>query len=288
MESAKQAQQAREAMAKQAAPKTEKAQPVAPKLHTQPQIKPASEGVKKDQPSIPTTPKAVKKHQTPAPTSPKAVKSPKFLKPKSPTRPTKLPAAAVANTASSAAKHDAKPSPTESEFRKPVNKRPSTVSMRPPRVSTSSMTGTLAKKTSRASLATNGHDRPSSRVSTSKPDEGFLARMMRPTASSAQKAHDKVAVHSPPRKDIGAATTKHKEGPTKHKGPPKMHLDEPKQENKDNDDPREESVLPEVAPASPLEVVKQDPMSTAAETEAVEGAEASEPANGEPGEPTEF
>ena len=30
-------------------------------------------------------------------------------------------------------------------------------------------------------------------------DEGFLARMTRPTASSSQKAHDKVQVNSPPR-----------------------------------------------------------------------------------------
>ncbi|KAL3494922.1 hypothetical protein BJX62DRAFT_20577 [Aspergillus germanicus] len=49
-------------------------------------------------------------------------------------------------------------------------------------------------------------DRSSSRMSTTKPvDESFLARMMRPTASSANKAHEKIEVKSPPRAKVTRA-----------------------------------------------------------------------------------
>lgn len=36
------------------------------------------------------------------------------------------------------------------------------------------------------------------------PDEGFLARMMRPTASSASKTHEKVEPKTPPKKTAAA------------------------------------------------------------------------------------
>ncbi|KAL4973889.1 hypothetical protein BDW66DRAFT_141139 [Aspergillus desertorum] len=56
----------------------------------------------------------------------------------------------------------------------------------------------------------SGNDRPHSRASTaSRPvDEGFLARMMRPTASSASKAHEKLDVKSPPRAKVARAPRK--------------------------------------------------------------------------------
>ncbi|KAK4942208.1 hypothetical protein LTR10_017965 [Elasticomyces elasticus] len=248
MESAKRAQEAR-AVAKQNAEKENKAQPTALKTNTQSEPKQSSTAVKKEQ----------------APASPKAVKSPKAVEPKSPAKPTKLPAAATAPTAASAARQETHKSPTEAEHRKPAAKRPSTVSTKPPRASTSSTTSMLAKKTSRASLA-NGHDRPKSRVSTGKPDEGFLARMMRPTTSSAQKVHDKVQVNSPPRARAHSAT-KPKEA-SKTKAPPKMHLQPPKdarEENKEDED--DHSVLPELAVTSPLHVVKEDPMASQTERE---------------------
>lgn len=77
---------------------------------------------------------------------------------------------------------------------------------------TTQATSNVRKKTSRASLPSqSSNERPSSRVSStgSKPvDEGFLARMMRPTASSASKTHDKVEVKSPPRTSKPAAAPK--------------------------------------------------------------------------------
>ncbi|KAJ9503675.1 hypothetical protein H2202_000814 [Exophiala xenobiotica] len=242
MESAKRAQEARVA-AKQKSEQPNQAQATVPKPN-----------IHQKQVTHP-----VKKEKTP--TSPRAVR------PKSSTRPAKLPAAATATTASAAAKHDTQNSPTEPETRKSIAKRPSTISMRPPRASTSSTTGTLAKKTSRASLA---NDRPKSRVSTSKPDEGFLARMMRPTTSSAQKAHEKAQVNSPPRTKT-APTNKHKEAPKQKAPPPKMQLEtrqdvESEKKTKDNDGQR---VLPEVALASPLQVVKEDPMQSTGKLESV-------------------
>ncbi|KIX00176.1 uncharacterized protein Z518_10314 [Rhinocladiella mackenziei CBS 650.93] len=255
MESAKEAQHSRE-VTKQNAAKTvqvqaEKAQSSAPKLDTQSKTKPAPEAVKKEK----------------TPTSPHVVRSPKAVKPKSPTKPGKLPAAATATTASSVAKSDMHPSPTESEFRKSVTKKPSAISIRQPRVSTSSTTSTLAKKSSRASL-TNGHDRPKSRVSASKPDEGFLARMMRPTASSAQKVHDKLQINSPPKpRPASANQIKHI---VKQKAPPKMHLEasaETGGENTENGE--EQSILPEESTSSPHEAVKEDAMKAEAEKEPI-------------------
>ena len=264
MDSAKEAQKARDtakeqgaqqekaqapASAKEQGTKQEKSQPSAPKVDTQPKSRPA--------------PAAAKKEQTP--TSPKSVRSPTTVKPKPATVPGKLPAAATATTASAAAKHDAQHSPTDPDH-KPAAKKPSTLSMRPPRASTSSTTSTLSKKASRASL-TNGHQRPQSRTSTAKPDEGFLARMMRPTASSAQKGHDKVQATTPPKtKSKTMAPPKAKQS-TKQEPPPKMHLDARKEtgtEDKENDgdhkQDQDEGTLPAVAHPSPFDVVKQDPM----------------------------
>ena len=250
MESAKQAQQGREAMAKRSAQKTEKPQLAAPKVDTQPKAKQVSETAKKDR----------------TPTSPQTSRSPMVVKPKSPTKPAKLPAGLTAPTASSAAKTDAHQSPTETDFRKSVAKKTSTLSIRQPRVSTSSAASTLAKKASRASL-TNGHDRPISRVSTNKPDEDFLARMMRPTASSAQKVHEKIVHSSPPR---ARATSVNKTKDYKQKAPPKMHLEAPQEsggENKENIHGHDESISPEAAATSPLQSVKETPLDNTADTE---------------------
>ncbi|KEF53761.1 uncharacterized protein A1O9_10162 [Exophiala aquamarina CBS 119918] len=259
MDSAKQSQQAR--AEKQSATKQERAPP-APKLDTQAKVKPASD--------------AVRKEKTPA--SPKVSRSPKVTRTKSPTRPVRLPAGATANTTASAAK-DTHHSPTDPDFRKSITKKASSLSIRQPRPSVSSTTSTLAKKPSRASLA-NGHDkheRPKSRVSVqaSKPDEGFLARMMRPTTSSAQKTHDKVQVNSPPRP---RTSTSHrpKDVTTKKAPPPKMPL--VKQQIPTNEDeteiheaghdpsvlPEEESILPgqdeskEAKQDAPIAPEKQD------------------------------
>ena len=111
--------------------------------------------------------------------------------PKSPTRPAPLPSHLTAPTAASAAKtgaerkvsgshSDALKSATGS---KPRGSRPS---LGPPPATASA--------------------RPASRTSLAKtPDDGFLARMMRPTASSASKVSGKAETKTtPPRKSTGA------------------------------------------------------------------------------------
>ncbi|KAJ9657235.1 hypothetical protein H2198_004461 [Neophaeococcomyces mojaviensis] len=127
--------------------------------------------------------------------------SPEQTQAKSPTStraPVKLPSAATALTAAAAARKGAN---TEKDESKPASsEKRTTTTVQAPRVAHATTRASLAKKISRTSL-TNGEDRSRSRLSTAhKPaDESFLARMTRPTASSAQKAHDKVQVSSPPR-----------------------------------------------------------------------------------------
>lgn len=241
MNSAKEAQRARDASQQDAAKvgrtrsSTQKDTKVKPK--------PATESIKNER----------------TPTSPKTARSPTATRTKSPTRPDKLPNAATAPTAASVARSDAHSSPTEPNSRKAVAKKPSSTSVQPPRASTISTTSTLAKKASRASL-TNGHDRPKSRVSTSKLDESFLARMMRPTASSAQKTHEKVQINSPPRK---AASSHKPKDAAKHKSPPKMRL-HPSGDHANGNNPIGDANgrdrLPEATAVSPLIMVKENPV----------------------------
>lgn len=132
------------------------------------------------------------------------------LRPKSPTRPVRLPAAATAATESFAAKvgDGVLTSQTGAAGDRPVrrvsvlNKDRQTGSSRVPPSTASSDN---RKKSSRPSLPAvhRGFERPSSRASAAGPkipEEGFLARMMRPTASSASKTHEKNEPKSPPRK----------------------------------------------------------------------------------------
>ncbi|PSK34249.1 hypothetical protein B9Z65_8575 [Elsinoe australis] len=109
-------------------------------------------------------------------------------KPRSPTRPAKLPSHLTAPTASSAAKHDStKPAPKST-----IGSRVAGTS------SVRSSLGDLKSSTHSAKSGINRSNstatRPAPRTSNAKlvvADEGFLARMMRPTASSASKAHEK-------------------------------------------------------------------------------------------------
>ncbi|EXJ64846.1 hypothetical protein A1O7_01184 [Cladophialophora yegresii CBS 114405] len=263
IDSAKEAQKAREAP-KEAKDEQEKSQPPASKVNTQAKSRPA--------------PIAAKKEQTPA--SPKSVKSPTIVKPKPPTVPGKLPAAATATTASAAAKHDEAQHPTTEAERKHDMKKSAPPTSRPPRASTASTTATLAKKASRASL-TNGHQRPHSRASTSKPDEGFLARMMRPTASSAQKAHERAQPSTPPKKGGKTMLPPKTKPTTKQEQPPKMHVDTPKEPetgDKENYGDRQQEqdqiTLPEVGQPSSSDTTKPDAINADAKTEPI----ASEPA----------
>ncbi|KAH7402564.1 hypothetical protein BKA66DRAFT_449057 [Pyrenochaeta sp. MPI-SDFR-AT-0127] len=164
---------------------------------------PTSSAAAKTKSVAPETKKpAPTKPSTTAPrvsTSPTRFKKPR---PKSPTRPVGLPSRLTAPTAASAAKHG--------EEQKIVRK-PSTTTRPPPKAA--------AAKPSRASIApgTSAPKRPESRTSTAGGQkEGFLERMMRPTASSNSKTHEKPA--SPPRK----GATKTPASSALHKGKKKV------------------------------------------------------------------
>ncbi|KAF2032305.1 hypothetical protein EK21DRAFT_99170 [Setomelanomma holmii] len=134
---------------------------------------------------------------TPASSSASGFKKPA---PKSPTRPVKLPAHLTAPTAASAAKHG------EEEK---VTRKPSTT--------TRPKTTAPGTRSSRPSIApsTTAAKRPDSRASTTggAPKGDFLSRMMRPTAASASKTHDKP--DSPPRKGTKAPVSALQKGKKK-------------------------------------------------------------------------
>ena len=144
---------------------------------TQPMSKKSTPLAPKSQSQSPATTAQVKKSAQPS--------SSPFHKPppKSPTKPVRLPASATAPTTSSAAKTGPGPITYQS--------------------TTTRTNRALSSKPSRPSLgpAPISHDRPVSRTSSRAPDEGFLARMMRSTTSSASKTHEKLEIKTtPPRK----------------------------------------------------------------------------------------
>lgn len=118
-------------------------------------------------------------------------------RPKSPTRPVRLPGAATASTASSAAKLG-EAAPAKSASLTSVTNNSKASAPGKDRVSISS---NARKTTARPSLShqTSAIQKPKARLSTAStkaPEESFLARMMRPTQSSASKSHEKVE-HAP-------------------------------------------------------------------------------------------
>lgn len=112
-------------------------------------------------------------------------------RPKSPTRPVRLPAAAMATTASSAAKLG-----DSLSIRSPSRASVANTSKATSVIGRTPSTNTR-KPSSRPSLpaqpAPNQKPRPRTSMASMKAPEGsFLSRMMRPTQSSASKTHDKV------------------------------------------------------------------------------------------------
>ncbi|KAL3421358.1 mucin-7 precursor protein [Phlyctema vagabunda] len=144
-------------------------------------------------------------------------------KPRSPTRPVRLPASLTAHTASSGSKtavasppnrqtlsrasgnaqSNTTRSPSRATGSKAITRNPSTTNKTSSRPSLGPPPGnTLNKKTSRQSLP--GHGAPA--------DEGFLARMMRPTTSSASKTAEKVP-DTPPKRTQSVKRPMAKDGP---------------------------------------------------------------------------
>ncbi|TQB76240.1 hypothetical protein MPDQ_000547 [Monascus purpureus] len=127
---------------------------------------------------------------------------------KSPSRQNRRPVSMTAPSLSTSRTASASRSPTRTAHttsglsRKPSSTLKSTNGAVHPRI-TAATNASVRKQSSRLSLANNAsNDRPGSRASTvgTKPvADGFLARLTRPTASSAGKAHEKIEVKSPPR-----------------------------------------------------------------------------------------
>ncbi|KAI9862408.1 MAG: hypothetical protein M1824_001401 [Vezdaea acicularis] len=149
----------------------------------------------------PRAPPSTTSHASAAKTSP-TMKP----RPKSPTRPVRLPASATAPTAASAAKTAKSEGTSRSPSRATAAPHQTTKANRP-------RAAALRKSSSRFSLPNQNPpktstERPKSRVSsgavTKPPDDGFLARMMRPTASSNSKVHEKHEAKAvpPPRRNV--------------------------------------------------------------------------------------
>lgn len=152
-------------------------------------------------------------------------------KPKSPTRPVKLPAGLTTHTASSGGKVNA---PRQSLSRASGSTHPAEPQGRSPSRTSVSTGGSAHPKPA----VTKGLKRQSSTISRPRPslgpppkqpakdhpptkrekeiDQGFLARMMRPTQASASKTTEKVLHTTPPRKPAAAAAAAKKAPVTKH------------------------------------------------------------------------
>ncbi len=150
-------------------------------------------------------------------------------KPRSPTRPIKLPASLTAHTASSGSKTSATAPPTTSSRRSlsraSGNSQATNPNQKHPNLARSpSHASTLPRQ---PSTLKKGHSRPSlgpppSQKQTSiqsvphvaVADEGFLARMMRPTTSSASKTAEKVT--TPPKRARSVNQPSTRDGSSKH------------------------------------------------------------------------
>jgi hypothetical protein len=144
-------------------------------------------------------------------------------RPKSPTRPVKLPASLTTHTASSGQK-GATPAATSSSRQslapstKEVSKKPSRTNLAPKQGLTRKPSKLDHDKPASAKPAPASVKKQPSHQSlpkqTSAADEGMLARMMKPTTSSASKTAEKVT--TPPHKSTTSRPTT-REGPGHHK-----------------------------------------------------------------------
>ncbi|KAJ5641669.1 hypothetical protein N7490_005669 [Penicillium lividum] len=123
---------------------------------------------------------------------------------RSPTRPVRLPASMTAPTQSSAARlgSAAPAAGRTTATASTLTRKPSSLKNAGPGQTRTTAGATVRRQPSGSSPPTRPtHERPSSRTSdagSTKPaNEGFLARMMRPTASSASKSHDRPESKAP-------------------------------------------------------------------------------------------
>ncbi|KAJ5174993.1 uncharacterized protein N7482_000870 [Penicillium canariense] len=184
---------------------------------------------------------------------------------KSPTRSVRLPASITAQTQSSTAKYGSA-GPVTGRTEKPtatLTRKPSTLK------SVAAPAGGVRRQVSRPSLPTQpAPERPSSRVSdsSSKPvNEGFLARMMRPTASSASKTHEKGETKAPPkppvskapRPSMGRASERSATQAKSKPAPLKAQSEKSQPANKEVQSPKEEVKAPQKKPESEKENMEE-------------------------------
>ncbi|KAI4203478.1 MAG: hypothetical protein LQ350_001816 [Teloschistes chrysophthalmus] len=161
-------------------------------------------------------------------------------KPRSPTRPVRLPSSATAPTAASAARTGADIQNNTSDSSKlPIsNKLTGSKGPSKPVQAHAPTPRTRAPRSSLPAPATESKPKARPRTSianTKSAGGGFLARMMRPTQSSASKAHDKVAEQqTPPKKRVSSRPKTLGDESNKDAGN-KPVADEGAQDNVEND-----------------------------------------------------
>lgn len=182
---------------------------------------PPTAAIKTARPSASTSPKGPTKK-----TSHTSLNASAKPRPRSPTKPVKLPSSLTAPTAASASKlaggrQSLAPSTGTSQEHKPAVRAP------PTRTSLASKPEPRGTKANLAKTANSSHasltksaaptlqKQPSKQSLPKQSDDSFLARMMRPTASSASKTHEKVTTTPPKPKPTSRPVTR--EGAVHHK-----------------------------------------------------------------------
>ena len=155
---------------------------------------------------------------------------PPKIRPKSPTRPVRLPAGAMAATASSAAKTGEAPPPRPPSRTIVAAGVKTSASNRAPsggnsREGVTNTNSSLRKSSSRPSLPAAGNPTQKVKARTSMasvkaPEGSFLARMMRPTQSSASKAHEKIEHATVPGKSKSSKPRRKSGGSDEHEPEP--------------------------------------------------------------------
>ncbi|KAJ5524349.1 hypothetical protein N7494_010999 [Penicillium frequentans] len=212
---------------------------------------------------------------------------------RSPTRPVRLPASMTAPTQASASRlgNAAPPTGRTTTTASTLTRKPSSLKSAAGAGQTRPTAGSTAgvrRQSSRSSLPPQpAQERPSSRTSDAGPKpatEGFLARMMRPTASSASKTHDrpepkapqKSTTTKPPRASMGRAPERSAQQP---KAKPAALRPQTEKSQAANKEPlpkkeKEEVRIPQPEPESEKENVEESTPVIPEEPEVAESKDA--------------
>ncbi|KAI0121080.1 hypothetical protein BJ170DRAFT_688165 [Xylariales sp. AK1849] len=215
-----------------------------------------------------------------------------FVKPKvkSPTRPVKLPASLTAPTASSASKLGVAGAPPRQSLSRASGNLGVPASHRPISRASATNAGTTATKSLRRQSSTINRPRPSIGPPPKMPardhpivrresqvDDGFLARMMRPTQASSGKTSDKAPVTPPRKTSVPSAQASARKAAAKvaESGKPTKDSSIAKNAVTTKDTAQEEAVAKKVvkeAAVAPAEPTAKEVAPVAAQTETAEAA----------------